>query len=241
MKKNILIALGIMAIIAAGYWWQSSRVVPAPQDTVPQALSFNSVKKTSETDKAMIAMEYPYFKDATTDNQRRINALIDEIVIAVEEDFKKSTPDSTPPGDDKSSLSVKSQIIRNDERVVSIRLDVGWYNSGAAHPNAFTAVVNYDLANGRQIKLADLFPGSPDYLARLADKAAAALKEKFAKDEIPFEDYAQEGTAPKAENYQNFLINEDALVIIFDPYQVGPWAIGIQEIVIPFKDLGISI
>lgn len=240
MKTKLLIALGIMGVIAAGYWWQASRV-PAPQQAPAEVFAFDTVTKSSESDRAVVAIEYPYFKEATTVNQQRVNLHMDTIIGAIEKDFRQNVQDSIPVGDDRSTLNVKYQVVRNDERVASIRLDVGWYISGAAHPSAYTTVLNFDLANTRQIKLEDLFPGSPDYLARVASKAAAALKEKFAKEDIDFDEEAKAGTAATPENYQNFLITKDALVIIFDPYQVGPWAIGIQEVSIPFKDLGISI
>lgn len=240
MKNKIFIALGIMAIIAAGYWWQASRV-PAPQDTTPETLIFDSVKKDSDTERATVAIEYPYFKDAKSENQRRINARMDGIISDIEKDFDQNVADSVPELDFKSTLSVKPQILRNDQRVVSIRLDVGWYISGAAHPNAFTVVLNYDLANGREIALGDLFQNSSDYLARVATKATEKLKEKFQQENIPFEEDAAAGSAAKAENYRNFLLKKDELVVIFDPYQVGPWAIGIQEVSIPFSELNISI
>lgn len=240
MKNKILIALGIMAVIAAGYWLQASRV-PKSEDAAPQVLSFDTVKKSSETETATLSVEYPYFKDAQNDHQRRINARMDGIISAIEQDFAQNVADSIPEPDFKSTLTVKHQIVRNDQRIVSIRLDIGWYISGAAHPNAYTAVLNYDLANSREVALADLFANSPDYLTRVSDKAVAKLRERFKEQDISFEDYAVEGSLPKAQNYQNFLIKKDELLIVFDPYQVGPWAIGIQEVSIPFSELNISL
>jgi hypothetical protein len=236
MKKIIPMFVAIVAVAGAGYWYMKH---PAPEPS--EALVFDTIKKSSETDKASINLEYPYFKDAKDEDQQAINALIDKSVVAIQKDFDQNVKESMPEDDYKSTLTIKNAIIRADDRIVSIRLDIGWYISGAAHPNAYTIVINYDRAQKHEIKLADLFPGKPEYLTTVSTLAIKDLKKQFAEKDIHFEDYAVEGSAPTVENYQNFLIKDEALLIIFDPYQVGPWAIGIQEVTIPFKDLGITI
>ena len=45
------------------------------------------------------------------------------------------------------------------------------------------------------------------------------------------------GTAPSEENFSTFYLTDAELVIVFSPYQVGPWAIGTQTLPIPLSEL----
>lgn len=49
----------------------------------------------------------------------------------------------------------------------------------------------------------------------------------------PDTQWISEGTAPKEENFENFLITDNALIIIFDPYEVAPYAAGSVFVEIP--------
>jgi hypothetical protein len=100
-------------------------------------------------------------------------------------------------------------------------------------------VLNYDLKNGRQLKLADLFKPGAKFLPVIATYSIGDLK-KQAKDKGLLDDQIESGAAPAAKNYLSWNITKKGLGINFDPYQVGPYAAGPQYVMVPYtilKDL----
>ena len=138
-----------------------------------------------------------------------------------------------------SDLGIGYEIALAQDDLVSVRFDVGSYYQGAAHPNSYTQVVNYDLKNGKPIKLADLFQPGAKYLQAISAFCIAELKKQSGEKGL-LEDQIKEGAAPTAKNYQSWTISKKGLGINFDAYQVGPYAAGPQFVLVPYsaiKDL----
>jgi hypothetical protein len=53
--------------------------------------------------------------------------------------------------------------------------------------------------------------------------------------------YIETGTTPDPNNFQIFYFEGDYLVIVFPPYQVGPWVLGTQTIRIPRSELSAEL
>ena len=47
----------------------------------------------------------------------------------------------------------------------------------------------------------------------------------------------QEGTTPDAENFSRFSLTPAGIRFYFPPYQVAPWAAGMQPVDIPLAEL----
>lgn len=45
----------------------------------------------------------------------------------------------------------------------------------------------------------------------------------------------EEGTAPYAGNFQNYVLDGNKVIIYFEPYSVAPYSYGIPEVVLPKK------
>jgi hypothetical protein len=43
-------------------------------------------------------------------------------------------------------------------------------------------------------------------------------------------DWLKSGTSPKSENFQALVLTREGATIFFDPYRVGPYAIGRMEV-----------
>jgi hypothetical protein len=138
-----------------------------------------------------------------------------------------------------SDLNVDYTVVLAQDDLVSIKFEVGSYYQGAAHPNSYSDVLNYDLKNGKQLKLADLFKPGAKFLPVIATYSIGDLK-KQAKDKGLLDDLIESGAAPAAKNYLSWNITKKGLGINFDPYQVGPYAAGPQYVMVPYtilKDL----
>jgi hypothetical protein len=141
-----------------------------------------------------------------------------------------------PEGSMGSDLNVSYDVALAQDDLISVAFSVGSYYQGAAHPNTMSEVVNYDLKNGKQLKLADLFKPGAKYLQAIANYCIADLK-KQAKDKGLLDEEIQNGAAANAKNYQSWTITRKGLGINFDAYQVGPYAAGPQYVLVPYSSL----
>jgi hypothetical protein len=137
-------------------------------------------------------------------------------------DYQKSQPD----------LSADQAIFNGGIPVLSVLFQISEY-SGGAHPGDFHNSINYNLVSGKVIDLSELFIPGSDYLATMASLSIANLRQNPYLDD---QDIGR-GAAPKPENYRLWTITPEGLMIMFEEYQVGPYAAGPQIIVIPFEAL----
>ena len=135
-----------------------------------------------------------------------------------------------------SDLNVSYEVALAQDDLISVAYSIGSYYQGAAHPNSVSEVVNYDLKNGKPLKLADLFKPGAKYLQAIASYCIADLK-KQAKDKGLLDEEIQNGAGPNAKNYQSWTITRKGLGINFDAYQVGPYAAGPQYVLVPYSAL----
>ncbi|MEA2701700.1 MAG: hypothetical protein QOE22_409 [Candidatus Parcubacteria bacterium] len=111
-----------------------------------------------------------------------------------------------------------------------------------AHPNTYYRTFTFDKASGEALELADLFAPGAQYLERLSVRTRADLPKIMAKmgEITPAEvdtDYINSGTLPIADSFGNFAVDDANLVMIFPPYQVGPYVYGTIEVPIPLSSL----
>lgn len=96
-----------------------------------------------------------------------------------------------------------------------------------AHPNAYYRTFTFDTKTGAALTLGDLF-SSGTYLQVLSTAARADLP-KIISDHAGGDadlTYINTGTTPNADNFQNWYLDGGNLVLVFAPYQVGPYALG---------------
>ncbi|HEX2621510.1 MAG TPA: DUF3298 and DUF4163 domain-containing protein [Phototrophicaceae bacterium] len=116
-----------------------------------------------------------------------------------------------------------------------------WTYTGGAHGSHVTTTFTFDLASDTQLALPDLFVDGTDVYGLLAPMAQTDLTEQIKKllDDPNATDvtWVEDGAAPVAENYQSFALTSDALVLIFQEYQVAPYVVGPLQVSIPLSDL----
>jgi len=202
------------------------------------------LKQIKESNKKLmyeIDVRYPQLTGGNNPNFEKFNQVVRASATKRVAGFKKDMApaegeEPRPEGSMGSDLNVGYEVALAQDDLISIQFSVGSYYQGAAHPNTFTEVVNYDLKNGKQLKLADLFKPGAKYLQEIANYCIADLK-KQAKDKGLLDEEIQNGAAPNAKNYQSWTITRKGLGINFDAYQVGPYAAGPQYVLVPYSSL----
>ena len=203
-------------------------------------------KQIKESNKKLmyeIDANYPQLTGGSNPNTEKLNQLLRSIVTKKVAEFKKEMapkPDEEPrpEGSMGSDITIAYRVALAQDDLASIQFDVGSYYQGAAHPNSYTEVVNYDLKNGKQLKLSDLFKTGAKYLQALSSHCIDDLKKQSkAKGSASMLDDSsiQSGAGPTPKNYDSWTITKRGLGINFDAYQVGPYAAGPQFVMVPYS------
>ncbi|HEX6284642.1 MAG TPA: RsiV family protein, partial [Pyrinomonadaceae bacterium] len=203
-------------------------------------------KQIKETNKKLmyeVAAQYPQLTGGNNPNFEKFNQLVRSSVTKKVAEFKKEMApeegeEPRPEGSMGSDLSIGYEVALAQDDLVSVQFDVGSYYQGAAHPNSYTNAINYDLKNGKQLNLGDLFKPGSKYLQAIATYAIADLKKQSKEkgNSLP-DDLIESGAGPSAKNYQSWTITKKGLGINFDPYQVGPYAAGAHFVLVPYSNL----
>lgn len=106
---------------------------------------------------------------------------------------------------------------------------------GGAQAQSTRYTFNFNIEQGRQLALRDLFKGSSAYLEILSQYAHKALITDRILNITLDEEWVAKGIAPLESNFKQFLIYEDGIVVLFDKYQLGPAFIGEPVLNIPFS------
>ena len=217
----------------------STSAPPAPTST-PVPLISQSVTVVSqalnETNQAppfTITAQTPQLTGSDDPRVAAFNQRLNELVTKEVDMWRQSFLENTfPTVTNGSFLEVAYTLLSQIGDVWSFKFDVHFYSDGAAHPGSYSITLNYDVGQGRELALADLFLPNSNYLEAIANYCIAELS-KQPGFEGPFADGAQ----PTVENYRNWNITPEGLLITFDEYQVAPYASGPQKVMVPYSEL----
>jgi len=204
-------------------------------------------------------VEYPQLNGMADDNmQRTINAdltkaaseFVGDFVAVVTENppptttsFPSTTTTDAPPSASSTTTSLpanrthlegKSETTLLDVRAASFRLQANGFLSGAAHGFTRFRTLTYDLTTGRRLGLGDLFRSGVDYLGWLSHESLVQLQ---ARPDIYDPQTGPAGLTPTEEHFNHFVLTPAGLDIVFDEYQVGPYAIGTPHVTFPYAQL----
>lgn len=182
-----------------------------------------------------ITIKVPSLAGSDDSRVTAFNALAASLVQAQVDEFKNNvnTSASLPANGTHSELNVQYALLSPSLEIISIKFDISVYMQGAAHPFLANRTLNFDLEKGQELSLDSLFQPDSGYLITIANFCAAELQ----KRDIAFDEMGAQGAAPVPENYRNWNLSADGLLITFEQYQVSAGAAGPQTVLIPFAEL----
>lgn len=140
----------------------------------------------------------------------------------------------------RSELSVSYSVRLFTSELLSVEFTTWFCGAGAAHGNTDFKTINLLLNPATSLFLPSLFRWHTDYLSRISTLCRGDLRKQ---DEIDvsedkfIHDWLERGTSPEYDNFRAFSLTENALRILFPPYQIGPFSSGSKEITIPYTSL----
>lgn len=245
MKKIILLSALLFATQCA---FAESPTTAAPNAESGIVLLTNTLKLIPKTQREenrsqsyVIDVTFPVISGDLSDHAQQFNALIADLVKQEIDKFHRYLIQDRPhmmtlPEESRNNslrIDYDVDVVKTDkDPIVSIRLSIEGFQAGRPHPYHVHRVLNYDLASGQVLTLENLFKPKSKYLAVIAKYAHAKLNEKL-EDKWMIGD----GTKPIAKNYQVWNLENNALLITFEEYQVAAYIYGSQEIEIPYSAL----
>lgn len=174
-----------------------------------------------------------------------MNTFIDTLEKSWVKDFKSNLSSftyDTAFNDMTSELITDYKTFYALNSFISIELSCYEFIAGTAHPNYFVHTFNYNFTDLGLLSFSDLFKkdsiAKDSYLKFVAEFCRKSLMEQQEKIGVSVaEEMIAEGTAPKLENYKNFLVSEKGITIVFNPYQAGPYVVGEQRVFIPKNEI----
>ena len=205
---------------------------PIPIYTVISLVN-HPTEETGASPDYTIKAQTPFFQGS--EDLRVIN-LNHEMTQLTQEEiarFKDNVVQITPlPGSTGSFYDQQFKLLSPTGNLISLKFQILIYIQGAAHPGTRFRTVTYDLEAGSDVKLDQLFLSDSDFLRKIANYCISQLSTR----DIDFEAFS-EGAQPLLENYGNWNVTPDGLLITFDEYQVAAYAAGAQEVVVPYAEL----
>lgn len=241
-------------ITISGNWSQPTGQKKTAFSVHEQPIAFSSgveivatqIRENNKKLKYKVEVEYPQLTGGTDPNLEKFNRAVRSLVSRKAAEFKKemATSEATvaaPETDSEvseSDLGIGYTIAIAKDDLISVLFDIGGYYSGAAHPNSYSEVLNFDLKNGKTLKLADLFKPGAKYLQTISAYCVKDLKQQSKEKNLQLDDPSiTSGAGPSEKNFKSWTITRKGLGITFDAYQVGPYAVGPQSVLVPYGTL----
>lgn len=244
---NRLLAIGLLLAVCA-----CRREAPAPAQPQPnQAPAVPAVvlQDVVENDpRYIVGISYP----PSANRYPGLAAALKQYADASRAELKQAVDGI---GTDKPAapydLSLSFTELANTPRIVAVAADGSSY-TGGAHGNPLIARFVWLPQQSRMLTAAELVPDRAAWTTIsdfVREQLHAALSQRIDADEVEAAERAEmvrnagrmidEGTAPAAQNFAQFepVMAADgrlrALRFVFPPYQVGPYADGVQSVEVP--------
>lgn len=126
-------------------------------------------------------------------------------------------------------LYIDYKLTYNKNNIISIPMNIYEF-TGGAHGMTYLNSYNYNLINGKKLKLSDIFKENIDYKKIIDNYIKYVIKKN---PDIYFQ--GNNGFKGIKEE-QSFYIEDDGIVIYFDLYEIAPYYVGIPKFKIKYDE-----
>lgn len=256
-QKNIWWWVGgailvVIMLIAVGLFVSQSITPPVSNTNPSIVVTKQSMQKDDGVSK--IDIEYPSISGVP----QAINDKIQEILNNRIAEFKKTVTEN-----EQARIDTNKQLSANEQRPAQPSPGESWYMlnityfqgsitaqkvsvvffvdeySGGAHGNKSFIPFNYDIVQNKEIKLADVFSNTPQYLQHISEYAYTDILKQLnanASDVAIDTEWVKTGTEPKEDNFSNFTLGDDNSITFYIPqYQVAAYVYGDFQVTMPLN------
>lgn len=164
------------------------------------------------------------------DMNDRMESFIDDYLNEIEAD-SEIDKDYKPIYENNEFTS----ITFNSDNILSLEISENLY-TGGAHGNSSFSLFSFNLENGEQIKLDDIFKG--DYKTVLNKVGEKIFREHYQAD--PSQSLYDQGFFGFENGFalnENFDLYKGGIKFQFNPYEAGAYVLGAPEVFIPWSEI----
>lgn len=179
----------------------------------------------------LIDIEYPVFEGQEYD---KVNEIVRRKVKSQKAILENAAENERMYSAAEFYVKAVSYIGLDTGKIISLRSYFGSY-IGGAHGSSSVDVLNYRFDKSEEFSLEDMFSLADLAIMTISSYSIREILKNpaFASDERSVRD----GAGPKKENFEDFNLTPDGLLVYFREYQVGCYAVGSIEVLIPYSIL----
>lgn len=237
-KKSIwilvaVIALGLIVANGVALWrTQHASSIDTTASTTPDTafipLTIASSTKTVQTKLYAVQFDFP-----VTNNEginQTIKSFVDETVDAFIKEVEQFEPFPTMEGRQYTMRGWFEPHLDTPFNTIMFSVAV---DTGGAHPNQFIYTKTFDQS-GKEVGINDVITvlyGVDTTLATIAEQARTILYQELG--DAAEAGWVDDGTQPSEEHFADFYTDQGTLVVLFEPYAIGPYVWGARYVRIP--------
>lgn len=163
-----------------------------------------------------------------------VEQTVDDFISTKRAEFLQWYSESSfyPGSSNLWSLYIIYETYQQADTILSLSFTVSDY-TGGAHPNSYFQTFIFDVTQEKVLAFEDIFVESA--LTTISPIVQASLTETLG--DLSDAAWIETGTGTDPINYQNFVLTEESVIFLFNPYQVAPYVAGPQMVEIPLTDL----
>lgn len=162
-----------------------------------------------------------------------------------QEQLKDAASNDLPPTALMYDQTVEPDISFANDQVMSV-VSLGYSYTGGAHGNYGYDAHTYNLKTGAEISLADLVQPNQlqAFYKRVSTKLLAQNRDLlFPETATDIERFVKGPKATSTESQisqfghiTNWYLTNEGIVFFYNPYEIAPYAAGVQEVTLPFSE-----
>src|SRR6266511_3736816 len=159
--------------------------IPATPTSTPVPLSkqvtlvSQALHETNQTPPFTITAQTPQLAGSDDPRVTAFNQQLNELITKEVDMWRESFLQIPGPVVSHGSfLEVTYTLVSQIGDLWSFKFDSHFYSDGAAHPGLNSTTLNYDLAQGRELALSDIFVPNSDYLGAISQYCIVELSKQ---------------------------------------------------------------
>lgn len=129
------------------------------------------------------------------------------------------------------NIEINAEVLYQVDQLISISFDINTY-MGGAHPNRFVEYYNYTLPDFKHLSLSEVIKDIPQ-VTLIAENIFRTMHQ--VPQDASLSDFGFWFEGDRFSLSHNFAYTSSGLVFRYNPYEIGPYAIGELEIKLPYE------
>lgn len=133
--------------------------------------------------------------------------------------------------------SMESAVLtRCDSKVLSFRQSYSDY-TGGAHGMYGCAGITFDVESGKELSLSDILADEDGFYKAAIDYMSEILYTEYGDELFPeYKEYVADAFSEGKNS--NWYLDATGIVVIYNPYELGPYSMGMAEVLLPYEEFG---